>query len=195
MVSSAASSGDLVSRVGRVLRLDRTVFREVESDTTAMGQAWTVVILATLSTALGGFLREMVAGSGLGRPILGLVSGLIIGLVGFLVWSFVVYFVGTRFFSGRADYAEMIRTLGFAYSPNIFSIVAAVPVIGALLSFLISLWGIVAGFFAVREGLDLDTTKAILTIIISVVVLFLFTLVVTAVLVPLGAVLGLATAF
>ena len=89
----------------------------------------------------------------------------------------------------------MIRTLGFAYSPNIFSIVAAVPVIGALLSFLISLWGIVAGFFAVREGLDLDTTKAILTIIISVVVLFLFTLVVTAVLVPLGAVLGLATAF
>ena len=103
MVSSAASSGDLVSRVGRVLRLDRTVFREVESDTTAMGQAWTVVILATLSTALGGFLREMVAGSGLGRPILGLVSGLIIGLVGFLVWSFVVYFVGTRFFSGRAD--------------------------------------------------------------------------------------------
>jgi len=195
MVSSAASSGDLVSRVGRVLRLDRTVFREVESDTTAMGQAWTVVILATLSTALGGFLREMVAGSGLGRPILGLVSGLIIGLVGFLVWSFVVYFVGTRFFSGRADYSEMIRTLGFAYSPNIFSIVAAVPVIGALLSFLISLWGIVAGFFAVREGLDLDTTKAILTIIISVVVLFLFTLVVTAVLVPLGAVLGLATAF
>ncbi|GIW11975.1 MAG: hypothetical protein KatS3mg061_3032 [Dehalococcoidia bacterium] len=194
MVSSAASSGDLVSRIGRVLRLDRAVFNEVEADTTATGQAWTVVILATLSTALGGFLRELVAGGGVGRPILGLVSGLIIGLVGFLIWAFVVYFVGTRFFGGRADYAEMIRTLGFAYSPNIFSIVAAVPVIGGLLALLVSLWGIVAGFLAVREGLDLDTTKAILTIIISVVVLFLFTVIVTAVLATLGAIVGLATA-
>ncbi|MFN8534717.1 MAG: Yip1 family protein [Dehalococcoidia bacterium] len=194
MDSRAASNSDFVGRIVRALRLDRTVFAEVEADTSATGMAWTVVIIATISTALAGFISELIAGPRYGSPVVGLGAGLLTALFGFLVWSFVIYFVGTKMFGGTATVGEVIRALGFAYSPNIFGIVGGLPVVGGLLAFIISIWALIAGYFAVKESLDLDTTKAILTMIISAIALFVVVFVLAIITAAVALALGLGAA-
>jgi hypothetical protein len=194
MVSPAASSSDLVSRIVRVLRLERAVFNEVEADSSATGQAWTIVIIAAISAALAGVVQELVTGPRFGNPIIGLVNGLVTTLIGFLVWALVVHFVGTRLFGGTASLGEMIRTLGFAYSPYLFGILGAIPLVGGLIVFILSVWSIITGYLAVREGLDLGNTKAISTIIISFVVLLLVALVLGLVFGAIALALGLGAA-
>ena len=74
------------------------------------------------------------------------------------------YFVGTSLFDGVADMGEMLRVIGFAYAPQMLCII---PCIGGLVG---AIWSLIAGFVAVRQGLDLDNTKAFLTIVIGFVV-------------------------
>lgn len=194
MVSPTASSGDFVGRIVRVLRLERAVFNEVEADTSATAQAWTIVLIATLSTGLAGFVQEFVAGPRFGNPVIGLVNGVINTLIGFLVWTFVVHLVGTRIFGGTATFGEMIRTLGFAYAPNIFGILGGIPTLGPIIAFVLAIWSIIAGYFAVREGLDLDNTKAILTIIISFIALLIVAVIIGFIFGAIAIALGLGSA-
>jgi hypothetical protein len=79
----------------------------------------------------------------------------------------VTYFVGTTFFRGQATVGEMMRVIGFAFAPQVLSII---PCIGGLVG---AIWSLVAGFIAVRQGLDLDDLKAALTIVIGFLVYFL----------------------
>jgi hypothetical protein len=96
--------------------------------------------------------------------------------------------VGTTLFGGQADLGEMLRVIGFAYAPQILGII---PCIGAIIGFI---WSLVAGFIAVRQGLDLDNTKAFLTIVIGfiayLVVVFLVGLVLGGGALALGALTG-----
>ena len=58
----------------------------------------------------------------------------------------------------------MLRVIGFAYSPQILNII---PCVGWIIG---GIWSLIAGFIAVRQGLDLDNTKAFLTIAVGFVV-------------------------
>ena len=110
-------------------------------------------------------------------------------LIGWVVWSFVSYFIGTKVFGGVATYGELLRTIGFAQSAGVLRIFAFVPFVGWLLSFAVGIWTFVATIVAMRQALDVDTTKAVLTALIG----FLAYMVIA---IPLGivfAVVGLAT--
>jgi hypothetical protein len=99
------------------------------------------------------------------------VSGLLSALIGWAVWSYVVYFVGTRFFGGTATYGELLRTLGFAESPSVLMIFSFIPVIGVILSVIVGIWTIVSSFIATRQALDIDNVKTFFTILIGVIAL------------------------
>ncbi len=86
---------------------------------------------------------------------------MISGILGWIIWSLVTWFVGTRFFKGQADPGEMLRVIGFAYSPLLLSII---PCVGGIIGLI---WAIAAGFIAIRQGLDLDNTKAFFTVVIG----------------------------
>jgi hypothetical protein len=65
----------------------------------------------------------------------------------------------------------MLRVIGFAYTPLVLSII---PCIGGVIGFI---WAIAAGFIAIRQGLDLDNTKAFLTVVIGAVFYILLTVI------------------
>ncbi len=101
----------------------------------------------------------------------GFLSTLIGSVIGWLLWSAVTWFVGTRLFGGQADINEMLRVLGFAYIPLVLFIVPCVgPLVGGI-------WTLVAGFIAVRQGLDLDNTKTFFTVAIGAVGYFIVTVI------------------
>lgn len=76
---------------------------------------------------------------------------------------------------------QMLRVLGFAYAPQVLSII---PCIGWLIG---AIWSLIAAFIAVRQGLDLDNTKAFLTIIVGFVAIVLISAVLGLIFGGLGA--------
>ena len=88
-------------------------------------------------------------------------------LIGWGVWSFVTYMVGSRIFGGTASFSELLRTIGFSNTPSVLLIFSFLPFVGGLLSFAVSLWGLVAMVIAVRQALDFSTGKAIITCVVG----------------------------
>jgi hypothetical protein len=121
----------------------------------------------------------------------------VLGVVGYYIWAYITYFVGTNVFHGTADVGELLRTLGYASSPKLLSILAFIPCVGPLAALVGAIWSLVAGVIAVREALDFDTTKAVITVIIGWVIIIVLTVLVTLVLgvgaAGLGALSGAAT--
>src|SRR5215207_4309744 len=172
----ASTSTSLPDRMQRAARLDIHLYEEVEADTSATNQALLVVVLVAVASAIGTMIGvsmagPVVAGVPAPNPIGTLISGLLSALIGWAVWSFVVYFVGTRFFGGTATYGELLRTLGFAESPGVLLILSFIPVLGGLLAFAVGIWILVASFIGIRQALDIDNTKTVLTILIGIVAL------------------------
>jgi hypothetical protein len=154
----------LVERMVGAAMLDVSVYEEVEADEGATGQAAIVVMLVAAAGAVG-------ASRGGG----GLVAGAIVGsLLQWLLWSGLTYFIGTRFFAGTATYGELLRTLGFAMTPGVLSVLGIIPGVGGLIQVAVAIWTLVAGIIAIRQALDFDTGKAILTAVISWAVVFAF---------------------
>jgi hypothetical protein len=167
----SATSPSIVSRMMRAARLEVPLYEEVEADVTATNQALLVVVLVALASGIGAAIAASFAGASAGGLIARLISGLLSALIGWAVWSYVVFFVGTRFFGGTATYGELLRTLGFAESPSVLLILSFIPVIGGILSFAVAIWTLVSSFIATRQALDIDNAKTFFTILIGAVAL------------------------
>jgi hypothetical protein len=139
-------------RMIRAAKLDVTLYEEVEADKGAMGQAMGVVILSSVAAGIG-----TIGTTG----IKGLVLGTIVALLAWFIWAFLTYFIGTRLLpepQTKADYGELLRTIGFSSSPGVLRVLAIIPMLGAILNFIIGIWMLVAMVIAVRQALDYKST-------------------------------------
>jgi Yip1-like protein len=142
----------LADRMIRAARLDVDLYEEVEADTRTMGQATTVVVLASLAVGLARFATDGLEG------IVVITLG---ALLGWYVWAFLTYFIGTRFLpepQTKADLGELLRTIGFASSPGLIRIAGLIQPLQGVLFFVASLWMLVATVVAVRQALDYSST-------------------------------------
>jgi len=171
----------MINRVVRAAMLDVNLYEEVEADTTLTQEALMVVILVSIASGVGSFLAGVIGGD-IGAAVLGLVLGVVMGVLGYYIWAYITYFVGTNLFEGTADVGEMLRTLGYASGPRVLGVLAFIPCLGPLAALVGALWALVTGVVAVRQALDFDTGKAILTVIIGWVIVFIITVVVSVVL-------------
>ena len=139
-------------RMFRAAKLDVRLYEEVEADRDATVQAMIVVVLAAVAAGIGSL------GSG---SALGIVTGTIVALVGWLVWAFLTYFIGTRLLpepETSADYGELLRTIGFASAPGLIRVFGIIPGLGAPLFLVAGIWMLVAMVIAVRQALDYTST-------------------------------------
>jgi hypothetical protein len=173
MAIATTSGSGFVERMIRAGKLDIPVYEEVEADTTATNQALTVVVLGALASGIGAAISAAMAGPSAGNPGGSLLGGVISALIGWAVWSYAVYFVGTRFMGGTATYGELLRTLGFSESPLLLLVLSFIPVVGVLLSAVVGIWVLVTGFVATRQALDLDNGKTLITIVLAVIALII----------------------
>ena len=170
----------ILDRMVRAAKLDVSLYEEVEKDAAATNQAILVVIVTSIcsgvGTAIGGHLR-----AGPGGFLLGLVVGIISALVGWLIWSFITYFVGTKVFKGpqtEATYGQLLRCIGFSDSPRALAILSFIPVLGGIVAFVAMIWSLVAMVIAVRQALDFTTGRAVATCIIGFIALVVISAVV-----------------
>lgn len=141
---------------------DSGAFEEVEADTTATGQAAGVVVVSAVAQGIVAW----VVGHGHG-----VIWSLVGALCGWLIWAVVTYIVGTVVFKGTATIGELLRTLGFAQAPGVLYVLSIIPVLGWFVSPLIAIWILILGIIAIRQALDIDSWKAVVTAVIGWVVL------------------------
>jgi hypothetical protein len=152
-------------RVVGAMKGDVNTFEEIERDQTAMGQAVSVILLAGVAALVGNIFR---AGVRLG------VMSLLLSVIGFAIWSLLVMLIGTKVMpepQTKADFSETFRVLGFTAAPGLLNVLAIVPFLGPLISFVISLWSLVVMVIAVRSVLDYSNTgRAIIVCLIGFLV-------------------------
>ena len=140
------------NRMIRAAKLDVNLYEEVEADKQAMGQALGVVVLASLAAGIGS-----VGTTG----IKGLFIGTVGGLIGWFIWAFITFFVGTKILpepQTKTDYGELLRTIGFSSSPGLLRILGVVPLLGPIIFVGCGIWMLIAMIIAVRQSLDYKST-------------------------------------
>ena len=172
-------------RVVGAMKLDPHAFEDVERDTTAIGQSVGVIALAAAAAGIGNIYYG---------GLTGIVSAAFMSVISFLVWSLIIWLVGTKVLpepATKADYPETFRVLGFAAAPGLASVITIIPILGWILMVVIWVWQIAAMVVAVRQVLDYSTTgKAIVVVLIGFVINIVVTLLVLAPILGMRALFG-----
>lgn len=158
-------AASLTDRMMGAMKADVKTFQELEADPSALGQAVTVIVIAGIAALIGNIFRHSIVAG---------VMSLIISLIGYAVFAALVVVIGTKLMpdpATKADFQEGFRVLGFTAAPGVFNVLAIIPFLGVLISFLISIWMLIIGVIAVREVLDYSSTaKAIIVCLIAWVI-------------------------
>jgi hypothetical protein len=139
-------------RMIRAAQFDVNLYEEVEADKEALGQSMGVVILSSIAAGMGS--------TAFGAPQ-NLIFGTIAALIGWYVWAYITYFIGTKILpepQTQADLGELLRTIGFSSSPGIIRILGIIPGLGTIVFFISGIWMLVAMIIAVRQALDYKST-------------------------------------
>jgi hypothetical protein len=161
------------NRIVRAAKLDVNLYEEVEADKGALGHAMMVVILSSIAAGLASIEKSGISG---------ILIVTITALIGWLIWSYLTYIIGTKIFptpETRADYGELLRTIGFSSSPGLIRILGIIPGLAGIVFLIAGIWMLVAMVIAVRQALDYQSTLravgvCIIGWIIQAIVLGLF---------------------
>ena len=140
-----------VDRVVGAARLDVATYEEVEADKGATPQAMAVVVLVALASGIGAL------GTG-GAGVLATVLG---ALVGWVAWASLIWFIGAVAIPDKqteADVGQLLRTIGFAASPGLLLVLKLLPLVGAVVAFVVWIWQLATTVVAVRQALDYRST-------------------------------------
>lgn len=139
-------------RIIRAAKLDVHLYEEVENDPGALKQAMLVVIISSVAAGIGTFRY-----GGLSGMLLGTIGA----LIGWFVWAYLTYFIGTRFLPEQQTSAtpgELLRAVGFSSSPGMIRVLGIIPGITGIVSFGAAVWMLIAMVVAVRQALDYKST-------------------------------------
>ncbi|MCK4849809.1 MAG: hypothetical protein KAT11_00585, partial [Phycisphaerae bacterium] len=125
-------------RIVRAAKLEVALYEEVEADKSALGQAMGVVVLASIAAGIGTIARG-------GIP--GMLVGVIAALVGWYIWAYLTYFIGTKLLpepQTKADHKELLRTVGFSSSPGLIRVLGIIPGLASIVFPIAAIWMLVA---------------------------------------------------
>ncbi len=171
----ATTQSSMTDRMIGAAMLDVDTYEEVEHDETATGQAAGVVLLAAFARGL----------ASIGDGVTAMIAGLVLAVVGWLIWCGVTYVIGDMLLDGEATWGEVLRAVGFAQAPGLLAVVGIIPLLGWLVELGVGIWVLVAGFIGLRQALDLGNVKTLVTVVLGWIAMM-------AVLVLPMAMLGLA---
>ena len=162
----------LLDNMLRAAKLDVTLYETVEADKSMLGQATLVVVISSLAAGIGS----------MGAGITGILLGTVISLIGWYVWAYLTYFIGTRFLAEpqtKADAGELLRTIGFSSSPGVIRILGIIPGLNTVVNLVAGIWMLVAMVIAVRQALDYNSTGRAIAVcvigwIIQMIIIFVF---------------------
>jgi hypothetical protein len=90
-----------------------------------------------------------------------------VALIGWVVWAFLSYFIGTRLLPEHqtsADMGELLRCTGFSSAPGMLQALGFLPGLGGVVRLVAAVWMLAAFVVAVRQALDYTSTLRALAV-------------------------------
>ncbi|MFH1616656.1 MAG: YIP1 family protein [Planctomycetota bacterium] len=140
------------NRIMQAAKLDVALYKEVEADKSALGQAMGVVILSSVAAGIGSTSKA---------GLFGMLIGVVVALAGWYIWAYLTYFIGTKLLpepQTKADHRELLRTIGFSSSPGLIRVLGIIPVMRSVVFPIAAIWMLVAMVIAVKQALDYSST-------------------------------------
>jgi hypothetical protein len=134
----------------RAARLEADLYAEVEADQGATRQAAAVVFLASVAGGISS-----------GAQPFEVILGALLGLGGWYLFSYVVFWVGARLLpepSTDTNFMAILRAVGFANAPGILQLFGVLTPIRELVFFAAGMWSLVAMITAVRHALSYSSS-------------------------------------
>ena len=161
----------LPERMIGAMKADVKTLTEIEADPNALVQAITVIVIAGVAALIGNIWRP--------GGLTGAIFGMVMSLIGYAVFAFLVFIIGTKLMpepATKATFPETFRTIGFAAAPGVFNVLQIIPYLGPLVGFFVGIWSLVIAVIATREVLDYSSTgrAIIVCIIAAAVVMFIW---------------------
>ena len=151
-----------INRIIRACKLDVSLYEEVESDKSATAQAAIVVVLSIMALGVGTFFTY---GS------FNVLIPILAALAGWFFTSLLIYFVGAKLFpekNTQSNLGELLRTIGFSYSPGLIRVFGFNQDLLALTFFGSGIWSLIAMVIAVRQALDYQSTWRAVGVVVIV---------------------------
>lgn len=206
--SSPVASHSFGERIIGALKLERPIFDEMRRDPSAMTQAAIIIVVTGFAAGIGAFFgnfdqtftigdRTYTAG---GTVLYGIVAGainIVVALIAWVVISLIYRFVALRMLGSNEtgiQWQEVARPIGFGSAPSLLSLLAPIPILGPLLSFIGGIWAFAAQIVALSETFRVSKWRAFGIIVVSgiviAVVLSAFVCVLVLILIAIGSVAG-----
>ena len=166
----------LTNRIIGVFAFRKSVYAEVEKDTSFTTTAWILVAVVAFLNRLG----SLASGS-----LIGAIVSTLFAILGFAVGVLVINWAGRTIFKADASFDELVRTLGLAYvwqAIGVLNIMAAfseaLSCVLAPVQIITIILMIIAWFIAAKEALDLEWVQTIVTVILGWLAQFVITTVI-----------------
>jgi hypothetical protein len=156
----------MLQRVVRAMSFDTKFFQELRTNTSLNQEALYIVIAVAVLSAIGAVWGGLWAM---------LVTAIMV-VVGYFIWTYVALWVGQKFYNVNADIGQVQRAFGYAYAPQLLRVLGIIPCLGGIAALVGAIWSLALGVFAIRESMQLDTTKAIVVTIIGWVIIVVISL-------------------
>lgn len=156
----------MLQRMIGAARLDVHTYEDVENDRSATQQALLVVVLVSIASGIGAIATG-------DNFILSFLAGLALAVVGWVIWAYITFFVGTKILNTpetHANWGQLARGTAFAQTPGLLRVFGIIPFIGWLFILVGAVWTLIAMVIAVRQCLDYRSTgRAIGVVLIGVI--------------------------
>ncbi len=144
--------------LGRLIRLDVTVFDEIRSEPSATPSAIVIVLGASAMAGIGSWLWAVQTDGVEATEVFikSLVVGSVLQTLVWFIWVYLVFQVLARAYGARVEFSELIRTMGFAFAPVGLSILIAI--VGFTIPFgVFSLTGaVLLTYFAIESSSNVE---------------------------------------
>jgi len=111
-----------------------------------------VVVLSSIAAGIGNTSKA---------GLFGMLMMVVVALVGWYIWAYLTYFIGTKLLpepQTKADHGELLRTIGFSSSPGLIRVLGIIPGLQSIVFPIAAIWMLAAMIIAVRQALDYNST-------------------------------------
>lgn len=144
------------------LRMDSSIYILLQESAQGLRYAALVVTLAGISESLG---QSVVLFLNRVRPrrfVLAISITTVNHIVGYLLWTAVIWSVGSMLSQKEQSWHAVAVVVGLAYAPQLFAFFELTPYLGNLIWGILTLWSMVAIVVALHYGLGIETWQALL---------------------------------
>jgi len=176
---TGSNGAQTMSWLGRLVRLDYTVFEELRSNSSATPTAILIVFATGVIAGLGTWLWALQHDSFTGVDVMevllkAVVIGSVVQAAVWFAWVYITYMLAARVFGSVVRFGELTRVMGFAFAPVALGVLVAIAPLAVpfgLLAFGITLLLTTA---AVEQVAEIEPRQAMLSTLGGFAVFLIF---------------------